>query len=81
MTFLDKNDSLESDIEKAARDAAVAFLNKKYPSAHPLNWNLKLINMLENDVAAAYRFETHIPVPDDRVVVYYEKETKSFYVF
>lgn len=67
------------DIEKAVRDAAVAFLNKKYPSVHSLNWNLKLINTIGNDIAIVYRFETHIPVPDDRVVVYYEKETKSFY--
>ena len=79
MDFLDKNDSLESDIEKVARDAAIAFLNKKYPSVHPLNWDLKLKNTIENDVAIAYRFETQIPVPDDRVMVYYEKETKLFY--
>ena len=71
--------TLESGIEKVASDVAVRFLNKKYPSAHPLNWDLKLINTIENDIATAYRFETHIPVPDDRVVVYYEKETKSFY--
>ena len=70
---------MESDIEKVARDTAIAFLNKKYPSAHRLNWDLKLINTIENDIATAYRFETHIPVPDDRVVVYYEKETKSFH--
>lgn len=72
---------MESDIEKVARDAAIIFLNKKYPSAHPLNWDLKLINTIENDVVTAYRFETHIPVPDNRVEVYYEKETKTFYVF
>lgn len=70
---------LEFDIEKIASDAAIRFLNKKYPSAHPLNWDLKLINTIDNDIATAYRFETHIPVPDNRVVVYYEKETKSFY--
>ena len=70
---------LESDIEKVARDAAIIFLNKKYPSAHPLNWDLELINMIENDIATAYRFETHIPVPDNRVDVHYEKETKTFY--
>ena len=70
---------MESNAEKVARDTAIIFLSKKYPSAHPLNWNLKLVNTIENDIATAYRFETHIPVPDDRVVVYYEKETKSFY--
>ena len=71
---------MESDIEKIARDAAIRFLTKKYPSAHPLNWDLKLINTIENDNGTVYRFESHIPVPNDRVVVYYEKETKSFYV-
>jgi hypothetical protein len=75
--------TLESDIEKVARDTAIAFLNKKYPSAHPLNWSPKLINTIintiESDIPTAYIFETHIPVPDDRVTVYYEKETKSFY--
>lgn len=71
---------MESDIEKVARDTAIAFLNKKYPSAHPLNWDLELIKMMEINTATAYLFETHIPVPDNRVGVYCEKETKSIYV-
>jgi hypothetical protein len=72
--------TLESDIEKVAHDVAIIFLNKKYPSAHPLNWDLKLINTIEIDIATAYLFKTHIPVPEALVGVYYEKETKSFYV-
>jgi hypothetical protein len=72
---------LESDIEKIACDTAIKFLNKKYPSAHPLNWNLKLIDKRESDNVIAYQFTTHIPVLLSHVVVLYEKDTKSFHVY
>lgn len=71
----------KSDIEKVARDAAIAFLNKEYPSAHPLNWNLKLIDKRETDDVIAYQFTTHIPVLLNHVVVFYKKDTQSFHVY
>lgn len=71
--------NIKSDIEKIVRDTATAFLNRKYPSAHPLNWNLKLIDTIENDISIAYLFKTHIPVPEATVGIFYDKEKKLFY--
>lgn len=71
---------MESDIEKAAREYALEFLNKEYPSAHPLNWNLKLIYKRETDNEIVYQFTTHIPVLLNHVIVFYKKDTQSFHV-
>lgn len=68
-------------MEKIARDAAIIFLNKKYPSARPLNWDLKLIYKRETDDVIWYQFTTHIPVLLSHVVVLYKKDDQSFHVY